>query len=473
MFPCRFLSTWVIWLYATTVYIEGLGNQPTRNFRCPLIPKWTHLLESIDSNSGLVQGGAFEAAKLGLRDSLAAALDPLAEAFNCSIGIAAAYRVLAIAYAAGGEVLEATDKHGYRRAHQVSLRMMHVGMNWLTHAFVVKGKNDGYWVDESDWPITIQQMNDEQTAIQNAILKAGPHGHSPSWEDVPKDYRDNNISIAIVTMCDYPKDHVLPKYSMSNKDLYSKRHGYRVLAEHKRDDPSRPHAWAKISLMLKHVQQRTADWLLWFDCDTYFMDLSRTLESILYKFGSKVSSDGRRVLNDDFHMLIQEDHAMLNTGVFFVRSSEWAAKMLAQVYGPSDSPWIHHPWWENAAFSHWFLGSNYQKLAEENHSEFMNQAVSDMDGIYPEEVVVAPQVDFNSYHPITSRIFQHDTWEPGKFVLAFSGVQQASSPTVVSVLYGNYYRIMCRINKVEDECIPVDELAVFPWTIETNSTMSK
>eukprot|EP00434_Breviolum_minutum_P023036 symbB.v1.2.020324.t1/scaffold1699.1/size108456/9 len=50
-------------------------------------------------------------------------------------------------------------------------------------------------------------------------------------------------------------------------------------------------------------------------------------------------------------------------------------------------------------------------------------------GVYPNQVRLAPQSHFNSYHPITSR-FQHDTWEEGKFVIAFNGVLSASSPTV-------------------------------------------
>ena len=44
-----------------------------------------------------------------------------------------------------------------------------------------------------------------------------------------------------------------------------------------------------------------------------------------------------------------------------------------------------------------------------------------MDDIYTPEVRIAPQHIFNSYHPITSR-FMHDTWEEGKYVLAFNGV---------------------------------------------------
>ena len=82
--------------------------------------------------------------------------------------------------------------------------MMHVSMNWLTHAFVKKGINEGRWVDESSWPMTIQEVNDEETAIQREIGKGGPQGSRPAWDDCPTDFRDHSLRIGIVTMCDYP-----------------------------------------------------------------------------------------------------------------------------------------------------------------------------------------------------------------------------------------------------------------------------
>jgi hypothetical protein len=74
-----------------------------------------------------------------------------------------------------------------------------------------------------------------------------------------------------------------------------------------------------------------------------------------------------------------------------------------------------------------------------------------MDGIYPTGIIAIPQIEINSYHPITSRVFMHDNYEIGKFVLAFSGVKSGSSPAVVKVLYGNYFRLMCELNNVKDE----------------------
>lgn len=229
---------------------------------------------------------------------------------------------------------------------------------------------------------------------------------------------------------------------MSNKYLYADRHGYTVIEEHKRFDESRPHAWAKITLMEKHISRTDLDWLLWFDCDTYFMNLNITLDHVLNKFG--VPTD------PNFFMLIQEDHAMLNTGVFFMKTGQKSADLLHAVYGERDSVWIDHPWWENAAFSNIFLGNlPWKGISTHNFT-------SDMERIYPPGVRVAPQDLFNSYHPITSRIFMHDTWEEGKFVLAFSGCISGSSPTVTQMLYVNYYRIMCEINNVaENLCVKI------------------
>ena len=84
----------------------------------------------------------------------------------------------------------------------------------------------------------------------------------------------------------------------------------------------------------------------------------------------------------------------------------------------------------------------------------------EMDNLYKSEVRIASQDIFNSYHPATSR-FLHDTWEPGKFVIAFNGVLSSTSPTVIRILYGNYYRQSCELNKVEHLCVPIEE--TLPW----------
>ena len=443
------------------------SHNVTHPLRCPVENrKWSDLYDATQTSIALIQRRQFLDARRYMSDAISLAMTNLTEAFDCSIGISSSFRILALSFAADND-LEAMSARAFRRANQIALRLLHVGMNWLTHAFVIKGENDFHWIDESIWPLSIQEMNDEQHAIQHQITKSGPYGHAPTWVDCPYDYRDPKLSIAIVTMCDYPPEHVLPKYSLSNKDIYANKWGYPVIAVNKRFDDKRPHAWAKISLLEKIASEKKYDWLLWFDCDTYFMNLNVTLDHVLFSFAGIPNcekTNSCHLLDPSVHLILQEDHAMLNTGVFFIRSSDWGISMLRQFYGPNDSPWIDHPWWENAAMSHALLGGNHKKFRNEDLLEFSKSDKSDMENIYGPHVRVAPQVVFNSYHPVTSRIFQHDTWSPGKFVLAFSGVTSGSSPTVAQHIYGEYYRQMCQINNVQHLCIPVQELPIHPWS---------
>uniref|UniRef100_A0A7S0AMV8 Galactosyl transferase GMA12/MNN10 family protein n=1 Tax=Pyrodinium bahamense TaxID=73915 RepID=A0A7S0AMV8_9DINO len=336
---------------------------------------------------------------------------------------------------------------------------------------------DVAYIDESAWPISLQDINVEMTAVQNAIAESGlPAGHQPRWPDVPHDFRDHRLKLGIVSLCAYPSDHILPRYATSNHQIYADRHGYQYRVGRERLDPNRPPAWGKIQLMYQVLEDTSVDWWLWFDCDTYFMNMTVTMDSLLYKYGRARPGPGRSAqvddarLDPDMHMLVAEDHAMLNTGAFFLRASEWSRALLRKVWGPADSIWIDHPWWENAAILWNFLKDNSQKFRDGETSVDADAKLGDgavpddMQDIYPAEVRLAPQAEFNSYHPATSH-FLHDTWEPGKFAIAFNGVLSNTSPTVIRVLYGNYYELACRLNEVQDQCVKVEK--PLPWLGET------
>merc|ERR1712050_730877 len=196
-------------------------------------------------------------------------------------------------------------------------------------------------------------------------------------------------------------------------------------------------------------------------------NMSITLDSLLYKYGSVAESAAVSIedrlsngLDNDIHMLVAEDHAMLNTGAFFLRASSWSRDLMQRVWGPSDSIWTDHPWWENAAILWNFLKDNARKFRDDDKPDGSGD---DMEDLYPREVRLAPQYEFNSYHPATSH-FLHDTWEAGKFALAFNGVLSNTSPDVIRVLYGNYYEESCRLNNVQDQCVVVED--AFPWLRE-------
>jgi hypothetical protein len=429
--------------------------QHTAQSHCPTAPKWTNLYRRVVTAHELLQNQKhLEARKVIENDSLHI-FDDLHDAFTCSIGVASLFRTLSLTLMHQAES-ESTLVYQYRWLNHRALRLMHIAMNWLTYAFVVNGRNDGRWVDESTWPITIHAINEEETLLKRNLDKTGGSSSVPTLQEVPLTFRDPKLRIAIVSVCDYPPGNPLPSLSKSNRELYAQRHGYTLFEARERFDRNRPHAWAKVTIMIEASLLPDVDWLLWFDCDTYFMNLNVTLDYVLYKYGSVITHSGARALHEDFRMLIQEDHAMLNTGVFFMKTGKWARQLLQEVYGTDDSPWIHHPFWEQAAMHHIFLGRLPARIVEAKNSKIWTD--DEMDQIYPDGVLVAPQWEINSYHPITSRLTMHDNWEPGKFVMAFSGCKSGSSQAVVNMLYKAYYDLMCRINFVENQCISMDEL---------------
>merc|ERR1712187_270776 len=145
-----------------------------------------------------------------------------------------------------------------------------------------------------------------------------------------------DLRIAIVSLCAYPPDHPLPRYSSSNQGLYAERHGYTYIMAQEVVDTRRPPAWSKVKLMEQEVKSGRWDWVVWADCDTYFMNMSITLESVLFTYaGQEGRSPAGSVLelNPEVHMIVSEDSAMLNTGIFFVRCTDWVMNLLDNVWG--------------------------------------------------------------------------------------------------------------------------------------------
>ena len=50
------------------------------------------------------------------------------------------------------------------------------------------------------------------------------------------------------------------------------------------------------------------------------------------------------VLDPTVHMIIWEDNAMINSGTFFIKKSQWSLDLMRIVYGDDTSVWIDHPW---------------------------------------------------------------------------------------------------------------------------------
>ncbi|CAE7224930.1 unnamed protein product [Symbiodinium necroappetens] len=84
--------------------------------------------------------------------------------------------------------------------------------------------------------------------------------------------------------------------------------------------------------MEREVKSGKWDWVVWADCDTYFMNMSITVESVLFTYAGREES-GELTLDPEVHMIVSEDSAMLNTGIFFVKGTRWAEQLFERVWG--------------------------------------------------------------------------------------------------------------------------------------------
>ena len=164
-------------------------------------------------------------------------------------------------------------------------------MNWITHYFVTT-KHIVSLIDDSSWPMSINGINIDLSRLSKTLDETGPQGHR--MNDIARSYRDPKVSIHIVSLCAYPNTHVLPPYAISNHEEYAKRHNYKYTVGREKVANERPHAWGKIKLMEEHLRRNESDWYMWFDCDTYFMNMSVTLDSVLYQYGGIQTENPQR-----------------------------------------------------------------------------------------------------------------------------------------------------------------------------------
>ncbi len=192
---------------------------------CP--EKFEELYEAVQMGANLYNQNEIRQAKQVLTTYIQkwANTDPLV-GMECALGMASAYRTLTFSYCAN-------PRTNNRRAYQIGLRILHQAMNWITHVFV-KSQHDADMIDGSKWPITIQQINDELTIIQNVLKQDGiQNGHQihPRFAPglIPLSFQPKSDAgwvsagstpkhnIRIVSLCAYPDDHVLPRYRFRMK----------------------------------------------------------------------------------------------------------------------------------------------------------------------------------------------------------------------------------------------------------------
>lgn len=201
----------------------------------------------------------------------------------------------------------------------------------------------------------------------------------------------------------------LTRYSVVTKQLYCAKQGYDYIQDESVYDKSRHihPAWAKLDLLLKVLELKDEaggpkyDWVIWLDADLYVMNPELRLEGFI-----------TRLMTDEHQIMIGSDWKMSNTGMMYIRNTEWSHTFLQAVAG--------HKGFE--------VRGNYEQDAFQDLHEknFMDAE---------RRIVVAAPREFNSYW---------FTWEAGDFILHFPGCKNLEGLDIQLRLY-------CPVRRQDDD----------------------
>jgi len=226
-------------------------------------------------------------------------------AFSCGTGVAATLRLAAIA---------CEDLQAPLLATKVRQELA------LFSSFDNQMKGEEF-IDSSAWPIKWLESLEEilyatytfkqwEMSIEpwraTSLSRALTQGLALAGGDQAAPVSPERI--ALITVCDYDAG-VTPLASLSrvNKQAYADRHGYDFFIYEKAptyEDPlttlftepasHRPAAWSKVDAILLALAEGQYDWVMWMDCDSFFMDQSVRLEDVIRASEGTCPAAGQR-----------------------------------------------------------------------------------------------------------------------------------------------------------------------------------
>ena len=390
-----------------------------------------------------------------------------------------------------------------------ALRARQAASIFLSYDFQQKGQE---WIEKSDWEIswlgTVEGVLRSMLWYTSMDTNRNKSMRELSGE-IPQGKPRRTMKIAIVTVCDYDRTVTpLGELSVRNKRFYAKKNGYELIWFRKAPEyidffssrmaihSPRPPAWSKIDAMLLAMtdEAKDFDWIMWMDCDSFFMDMAERLEQVVelaeqnHMNATNVDSSvpsGTKVVVNSFknwtsvnspevalaefnkalkesvftemsnancpqmnssesdpihtncmlHVIGSEDGLMLNTGIFFVRKSVMSLYFLHRVrqllFGKTAV--THHPWWEQTGIMQ--LISIPFTFGEDNLWTW----VEGNKGFAP-FVELLSQKLLNGYPPLIAGMLKtHACFEKGDFIVSFSGCKIYSSQSVCNHLFIDYF----------------------------------
>ena len=190
------------------------------------------------------------------------------------------------------------------------------------------------------------------------------------------------MKIAVCSLSIGDEFRQITRNGIKSKKLYCEKHGYTFIDDESVYDNTRPHAWSKILLVKKYLQEY--DYIMWIDGDTFIMNDEITIEERLQKLNP-----------EDKDLLLANDHVCANTGVFFIKNTEFSMQLLDEIY--KQTYFVNNPLFGD------YEQNAYIKLYDDNWNNIQTHVKTIR---YPY------QIEFNSYWC---------NYYYGHFILHFAG----------------------------------------------------
>jgi len=132
-------------------------------------------------------------------------------------------------------------------------------------------------------------------------------------------------AIAIVTIST-PNRYEFSQYTLIAMKKYADQWGYDFYHYNEMLDATRPAPWSKILAVSEFLLTNKYEWVVWIDDDIYITDPSKSLEYFIHK----CNSDTHLIISS--HKEFVQRYNDVNTGIFFVKNSQWSKEFLARVW---------------------------------------------------------------------------------------------------------------------------------------------
>jgi len=210
---------------------------------------------------------------------------------------------------------------------------------------------------------TVGTDEDRNVLIGTFTAEAMDHNSSDESQVVPKDFRASPPpTIGLVDYCVGDTYATLKKLVEYNRQAYADKWGCTIFSGNEEVMPVqtfvKPLAWLKAAYfhqLLTSAQAQDIEWFLWMDCDALITRFDLSIAEVLLDVNSQ----------PEHHIVVAQDpHTEFNSGVMFVRNSEWSRDLWKHtLQKASSNATREHKWWEQQALLELYRENQHDEVS--------------------------------------------------------------------------------------------------------------